>query len=310
MLLSPVSCLLAALIAITFFGGCAGRPDGEDRPAVVGHFGSTGKGQVQFMYPRGIDVAADHTLFVVDKAGRVQHLTAEGAYLGEFQMPQIDLGKPTGITVSPAGDLYVADTHYSRVMVYSQTGEVKGQFGQFGQENGCFIYPTDVAFSEDGRVFVSEYGGNDRISVFDDQGRFQYNIGGPGHELGQVSRPESICTDPVRHLLYVADACNHRIAVFTYDGRPVGTFGCLGVSQGQLRYPYGLARLANGNVVVCEYGNNRIQVFTPDGRSIGLYGRPGRQQGELAYPWAVAVDRSGLAYVVDSGNNRIQIWQL
>ena len=68
--------------------------------------------------------------------------------------------------------------------------------------------------------------------------------------------------------------------------------------------------LADGGLVVCEFGNNRIQVFTPDGRSEALYGGPGRELGQLAYPWAVAVGRDGRAYVVDSGSNRIQIWRL
>ena len=305
------ACVAAVVLCgMVVFAGCGRRSDGDDRPAVEACFGSTGKGQGQFMYPRAIEMATDRTLFVIDKAGRVQHFTAQGQFLDEFQMPQIEMGKPTGLTLSPDGDLYIADTHYSRVTVYSQAGRLKRQFGRFGREDGCFIYPTDVAFSGDCRVFVSEYGGNDRVSVFDGQGRFQYSFGSPGHDKGQFSRPAALCADPERDLLYVADACNHRIAVYTYNGRLVKTIGSLGVGRGQLRYPYGLTRLANGNLVVCEYGNNRLQVFTPQGDSVAVYGRAGRGPGELAYPWAVAADPSGLAYVVDSGNNRIQIWQL
>jgi sugar lactone lactonase YvrE/ABC-type spermidine/putrescine transport system permease subunit II len=301
---------VVVLLGTGGFAGCGHRPEGEDRPDVVTYFGCTGKGQGQFMYPRAIEMAPDRTLFVIDKAGRVQHFTAQGGFLSEFQMHEIELGKPTGLAIGPDGDLYIADTHYSRVMVYSQGGQLKRQFGHFGQEDGCFIYPTDVAFGRDGRVFVSEYGGHDRVSVFDGQGRFQYSFGSPGHEKGQFSRPEALCVDPERDLLYVADACNHRIAVYTCEGRPVTTIGSLGIDKGQLRYPYGLTRLTNGNLVVCEYGNNRLQVFTPQGRSVAVYGGAGRQPGELAYPWAVAVDPSDRAYVVDSGNNRIQIWQL
>jgi DNA-binding beta-propeller fold protein YncE len=77
-----------------------------------------------------------------------------------------------------------------------------------------------------------------------------------------------------------------------------------------LRYPYDLALMGDGTIVVCEYGNNRIQLFRPDGKSLGVYGRAGREPGELAYPWGVAVDGRGRGFIVDAGNNRIQIWQL
>ena len=79
---------------------------------------------------------------------------------------------------------------------------------------------------------------------------------------------------------------------------------------GELRYPYGLALLPDGSLVVCEYGNNRLQVFSPEGRSLAVYGAAGRGLGQLAYPWGVAVDAEKRACVVDAGNNRIQVWKL
>jgi DNA-binding beta-propeller fold protein YncE len=82
------------------------------------------------------------------------------------------------------------------------------------------------------------------------------------------------------------------------------------MAQGQLRYPYDLALLADGALVVCEYGNNRLQLFGPDRKSLAVYGCAGRQPGQLAYPWGVAVDARRRAFIVDAGNNRIQVWQL
>ena len=74
------------------------------------------------------------------------------------------------------GDIYVADTHYHRVLIFSAAGEPIGSFGSFGQGDGEFIYPTDIAFSGDGRIFVSEYGGNDRISAFTEDGEFLFSF--------------------------------------------------------------------------------------------------------------------------------------
>ena len=294
------------LAGICFFmTGCDRVPD----PAnvnVVRMFGSTGRGKLEFMYPRAIDFDGS-ILYVIDKAGRIQKISIDGEYIGEYHMPEIEAGKPTGISIGPESNLYVADTHYHRVLVFDPEGTVIGQFGSFGEAKGQFIYPTDIAFDATGRIFVSEYGGNDRISVFDSDGRFQYCFGEPGNGLGQLSRPSSLCFDPADALLYVADACNHRIAVYTPAGELVRYLGSVGAASGKLRYPYDLALCDDGRLVVCEYGNNRIQVFSPEGDSLGVYGQAGRGGGELAYPWGVAVDRE-YAYIVDAGNNRIQVW--
>jgi len=290
--------------------GCDDVPSPSDAPKVLAAFGQTGRGQGEFIYPRAIDVTGDGSLFVVDKTGRIQRLSPDGKFLDIIKMPLIETGKPTGLSVAPNGNLYVADTHYHRVVVFSPDGKLIDEFGKFGQENGCFIYPTDVAFSPDGRIFVSEYGGNDRISVFSGQGDFLYCFGTPGSGEGQLARPAAICVDRAQKCLYVADACNHRIAIYALDGNLLGYIGSAGRAPGQLRYPYDLALLPDGTLVVCEYGNNRLQLFGPDRKSLAVCGRAGRQAGQLAYPWGVVVDARRRAFIVDAGNNRIQVWQL
>jgi len=301
--------LLLALSIIFICAGCG--EDSEDaEPKVISAFGKTGEGPGEFLYPRVIDLENDGSVVVVDKTGRMQRFTPKGQYLSAARMPLVEAGKPTGMSVHKDGRLFVADTHYHRVAIFSPEGQLVGEFGKYGQEDGCFIYPTDVAFAPDGRIFVSEYGGNDRVSVFTSDGGFLFSFGSPGTGDGQFSRPESLCVDAARQRLYVADACNHRIAVYDLDGHLLSYIGSAGRGPGRLRYPYGLALLADGTIVVCEFGNNRIQLFSPSGRSLAVYGRAGRQLGQLAYPWAVTVDSQRRAYVVDAGNNRIQVWQL
>jgi len=303
------STLVMLCVAMLVLSGCDHKSSSDREPKVIAVHGQTGRGQGEFIYPRAIDIASDGSLFIVDKTGRIQRLTTEGDFLSEFQMPQAKTGKPVGLSFAPNGNLYVADTHYHRIVIFSPEGKVVGQFGKFGQDEGCFIYPTDVAFSGDGRIFVSEYGGNDRISVFSEKGDFLYCFGTPGNERGQLSRPSALCVDCSRKRLYVADACNHRIGIYNFDGKLLEYISSIGREPGRLRYPYDLALLPDGDIAVCEYGNNRLQLFSPDGRSLGVYGRPGRQLGELAYPWGLAIDSKGQAFIVDAGNNRIQVWK-
>ncbi len=304
-----VAALLLAGCAAALIAGC--EPTGRaDTPRVVRHFGSSGPGPGEFLYPRAIDIAGDSTVWVVDKTARFQHFDADGKYLDSFTMPEFTTGKPTGFTISPDGDLWVADTHYHRVIVFRPDGKEVRRFGRYGTGPGEMIFPTDIAFAGDGRVFVSEYGGNDRVCIWTVDGKYVGSFGSFGSDSGQLSRPSALAVDAARNRLYVADACNHRIAVYDLAGKLERYFGSVGRDAGQLRYPYDLALDADGRIVVCEYGNNRIQVFSPDGRSLAVMGSPGRQLGELAYPWGVALDGSGLAYIVDAGNNRIQAWRL
>jgi hypothetical protein len=51
-------------------------------------------------------------------------------------MPEWELGKPTGLAVGDDGNLYVADTHYFRVMAFDPHGNEVLRFGRFGQGPG------------------------------------------------------------------------------------------------------------------------------------------------------------------------------
>ena len=302
--------LVIFAVCLCSLTGCDDKTSLTSTPKIVDTFGRTGRGQGEFIYPRAIDITGNNSLFVVDKTGRIQRFSPKGDFLDVIKMPKTEAGKPTGISIAPNGNLYVADTHYHRVLVFSTEGKIINEFGKFGQSDGCFIYPTDVAFSSDGRIYVSEYGGNDRVSVFTEQGDFMYCFGSAGSKDGQFARPSALCVDTERKHLYVADACNHRIAVYDLNGNLLRYIGSAGRTSGQLRYPYDLVLLPDGTLVVCEYGNNRLQLFSPQGQSLGIYGRAGRQLGELAYPWGLTVDSRRRAYIVDAGNNRIQVWQL
>jgi DNA-binding beta-propeller fold protein YncE len=264
-------------------------------------------------------------------------------------MPEWALGKPTGITVWKPVDgddsdihVFVADTHYHRVMVY-RVGEhpareglgpaddgmrwgprvtLVDSFGEYGTQPGQFTYPTDVGVlpTADGkaiqRLYVTEYGGADRVSVFERGGdgrwscTFTFGQFGKGEAPVPVefSRPQSIEVDARRSELIIADACNHRIGRFTYEGRLVAWIGGpdrVGPEPGQFAYPYGLSLVGDGTALVAEFGNNRVQRIDLDsGASLGTYGRAGREPGRLATPWAVTA-MGQTAFVLDSGNNRV-----
>lgn len=299
---APAAGILA--VAVLSTAGC--RPTGQGATPPLLLFGRSGAGPVEFNYPRAAAFAPDGRLYVVDKGGRIQALEPGGEFALDWRMPQIEAGKPTGLCVGPDGRVYIADTHYARVCIFSPEGRLLEQFGSFGDGPGQFRLPTDVAIARDGRIFVSEYGGNDRISRFSPRYEFELAFGGPDAGVDRLRRPQCLRFDG-DGTLWVADACNHRIVRFDADGRLLAAFGRLGEAPGELRFPYSLDLLSDGTLVVCEYGNNRVQRFDRQGRSLGVWGRPGRGSGELAYPWALATGAQDRVYVIDSGNNRVQV---
>jgi DNA-binding beta-propeller fold protein YncE len=111
-------------------------------------------------------------------------------------------------------------------------------------------------------------------------------------------------------ILYVTDACNHRIAVFKTDGTFLRNMGKCGSGLGEFRYPWGLDEDKDGNLIVCEQGNNRVQKINKiTGEGLAIWGSAGRDPGQLAYPWAAIVDKHDRIITVDSGNNRLQVFE-
>ena len=291
-------------VVLTLLSGCDPPPITPN--GVMGVFGEVGLGPGEFSYPRAIATEPAGTVLVVDKAGRAQRFSAKGAFEAEWRMPETQRGKPVGLTVHPDGRIFVADTHYHRVLIFDPGGKVVGSFSLEGQVNGESALPTDVAIDEEGFIYVSEYHGNDRITKWSPGLEFVRAFGEQPIQGEHLSRPAGIDIDDDQ-TLWVADACNHRIVRFSLNGEVLAVFGERGRAPGQLRYPYDIAVSPEGTILVCEYGGNRLQWFSKDGRSLRTWGRSGRAPGELVAPWGAAYGPGGNVYIVDSLNSRIQI---
>lgn len=295
------------LLLATLSQGC-GLRDPATPEAIWGIQGSR-DGWLQ--KPRVAAFDADNYLYLADLTDRIQVFDRDGGFQRAWRMPGLNVDGPSGLTVDRRGRVLVADTHFYRVMIYDQKGNLLQQIGDGiqGTEPGRFGYPTDVVIDREGNFYVAEYGDNDRIQVFSPQGKWLRQWGGHGFEPGEFLRPRALAIDDRDHI-YVADSCNHRIQVFDTDGRLLRSWGTRGTGPGQLSYPYDVAIGPEGNLYVCEYGNQRVQKFSPEGKPLGTWGRPGYGPGELNNPWALAVDSQGAVSVIDSNNHRVQRFRL
>ncbi len=344
------------LLGLAAGGGCLERPTDPDvSMPLLGSFGEPGTSPGQFAYPRVMEATTHHGtkhLFIIDKAARIQWFENDAEIpRALWRTPRFDRGKPTGIAVHFDPDdrdagpvVYIADTHESRILV-QRPPEAMGEepmtlesHGTYGYEPGEFIYPCDIEILTDDaghieRFYVSEYGGHDRVSVFDASWELLFTFGSHGNPWDSdddsdvdgvvFNRPQSLAIDRKRRVLYVADAINHRVGRFTLDGELLGWLGegdGIGGgggegggpsdAPGRFKFPYSLVVLDDGGLLVAEFGNSRVQLIDPDsGDRLALFGKPGRGRGELLTPWEIAVDGDRLL-VLDSGNARVSMFEL
>ena len=268
--------------------------------------GTRGAGASEFSKPRSVAVDAEDNLYVVDMTGRVQKFSPEGRFLLAWQMPQTDLGKAKGMCRDQAGRIVVLEPHYQRINHFSPDGKLVAQWGHTGTNLGQFSQPRSVAVNTRGDVLVSEYTLRERVQVFSAQGRqFRFAFGQAGTGAGEFSRPEGIGVD-AKDCVYVADSCNHRVQVFSPEGKFLRAYGRPGRGQGEFSYPYDVRVDSAGRQYVCEFGNSRIQVLDEQDRTLEILGGPGAALGRFANPWGLALDSKGNLYVADSLNHRVQ----
>src|SRR3989338_2688729 len=146
--------------------------------------------------------------------------------------------------------LYVSDCFNNRIVVLSAEGlEVLGVFGTEGSGPMNFKYPNGVAVDYATRSLLVSDSRNHRVQVFrieegpDDKpdGRgpcpshvYSHTLGDRrGSELGQLNFPVGVTVDKTNRTeegpsVFVSDNLNHRIAVFSRQGRALYTFGRLG----------------------------------------------------------------------------------
>ncbi len=298
-------------LTLPLAGGCVSTIGPSEVDLVWGRRGFT---DGRFLKPRAITIDPLDQLYIVDTTGRIQVFDVDGNHLRTWKTLDTANGRPTGLafdnTDPESPRLLVADTHYYRMLVYSPTGELQTDQqigGVSGFEPGQFAFVTDAVIDTKGNHYIGEYGASDRVQKFDRDGKFVAQWGGTGSQPGQFLRPQSLVVDG--STLWIADACNHRIARYDLDHttpKLVSLWGTEGDGPGQLHYPYDLAIDSDGSVIVCEYGNQRLQRFTPDGKVLSYWGSPGHAPGQLYQPWGVVVDSRQRVHVLDSNNHRVQ----
>ena len=162
---------------------------------------------------------------------RVMIFSADGRFLSSWGEGVFT--RPHGITVHEDA-LYCCDDLDHTVRKFTLDGRLLMTLGTSGQASdtgatsldfrtirraaGPFHYPTNLAVSPDGSLYISDGYGNARVHHFSSAGELLHSWGEPGDGPGQFRLPHGIAVDG-RGTVYVADRENSRVQRFTPEGR-------------------------------------------------------------------------------------------
>lgn len=129
-------------------------------------FGKSGAANGEFAYPNGIAVTADR-IFVADSSNaRTQVFDKKGKYLFNLRPGTgTEMTHPVGIDATRKNEVLVVESFGHEVQAYNGDGGELYKFGQLGIGNGQFRYPTGIAVSTSGRVYIADKQ-NSRIQIW------------------------------------------------------------------------------------------------------------------------------------------------
>jgi DNA-binding beta-propeller fold protein YncE len=287
-------------------------PAADLAPKLVAKIGKPGQGKGTLNRPFGVAVDARGQVYVTDLLG-IQVFNSGGGFVRTLVPTGEGLRLPTGLAISPAGDVFVADSAAHDVKRFDAAGGLIATIGQPGRPGdlspgpGQFNNPTDLAFDPQGNLYVVDQG-NSRVQKFDAQDNFAQVIGGRGEANGQFTRPRGVAIDASGNL-YVTDLSTFLIQKFDAQGRYLAR---IGQSHGEEHFwlMRGVATDSQGRVYTVDGLNHRVQVFDPQGRLVLEFGQSGTADGQFSDPEDLTLDAQGNLYLVDKGNHRVQKFRL
>jgi sugar lactone lactonase YvrE len=273
-------------------GTSTGEQIGTTRPPWDGH-----------LEPRGVALDDDGNVYVSDYWHQwIQKFGPNGDLLAHWGIGRGSapgtLNLPGGIEVDDTrGYLYIANRE-ERVIDRWLLSD--GSFSQrFPMPSGPVDplgWPHDVGVDEStGRVYGADER-NNQVPVFAPTGSLLYVIRewGSGQALGSIRSVDVAPSGDV----YVADATNERIHVYSASGTWLRSFSTLEAPNG--------VEATDTTIYVLTW---RVREYTPAGSLIRTWSSTGTADGQLRMPYVgIAVDASGDVYIGDSRNHRVKVF--
>jgi hypothetical protein len=185
------------------------------------------------------------------------------------------LCSPRGEAVDAAGNVYITDADYSRIVKVTVAGVVSVLNVGSPQGEGL-LHPSGMAVDKTGNVYITDTNNNRVVEVTTAGVASVLNVGSPQGE--GLLHPSGMAVDGAGNL-YIADTDSSRVVEVTAAG--VASVLNVGSPGGQvLLQPNGVALDSAGDVYIADADNNRVvevtaagvvsvlKVGTPNGRGL------------------------------------------
>lgn len=272
-----------------------------------------------FVFNRG-----EHPVIIFDPLGNFLASWGEGVF-----------ARPHGITIGPDDSVFCTDDLDHTVRKFTPDGQLLFTLGTSGRPSNTgatsidfrtikhagppFYFPTNVALSPSGEIYVSDGYGNARIHKFSPEGELLLSWGSPGDGPGEFRVPHGIAVDRDGTVI-VADRENSRLQFFSPDGeflkewtdiaRPCQVIldGKGRIHVAELGYKAGMWP---GTIAPHENApGGRISIFSHNGELLSRWGgglNP-TAPGDFFAPHDLRLDSRGDLYVAEvvmsAGGNR------
>ncbi|MGI9013817.1 MAG: NHL repeat-containing protein [Phycisphaerales bacterium] len=250
-----------------------------ETPIIINRFGERGDGFGLLLRPTGVALDEEnHTVFLLDSVKKMlqefryefdadaplRQLPHMTSFARSIDLEQMVKGRdllpldPVAIACSDAS-VYVLDRANCCVLVI-QEHQLAQVIGTFGNGDGAFLDPADLAISWDGKhIYVTDPLRGD-VQTFTSDGEFISAVGAE-----HLQRPFGVAA-ATDGLLYVTDTAADRVVVLHPSSNTlVQTWGTRGTDMGEFWKPRGIDVGPNAQIYVIDYGNHRAQIFSHDG---------------------------------------------
>jgi sugar lactone lactonase YvrE len=224
------------------------------------------KNKTQAHFARIIGLAMDDgdRLFVSDPG--LRHILVFNAAHKAEDVITDGLVSPGALAIDRENRLlYVSDVELDQVLVYdADTLKLIRKIGTTGHKHelttpGDFARPSGLAVDADSNLYVADTL-NNRIEIFDADGKFIRAFGKNGDGPGYFARPKGVAVDGDGHI-WVADGMQDRVQVFDQEDQLLISFGGHGLLPGQFQGLVGIAVDKMNRVFTSEIFPGRVQQF-------------------------------------------------